>query len=115
MRNLTLCISICNNLPLSSETCDKKLPEAEQVAASGRLDEALELLAGLEKQTRSGADTHSTGRVLVTIVQLCFNAKDWQQLNERIIDLVKKRSQLKQVNRTFVLCILSLIYRRLPR
>jgi len=79
-----------------SETCDKKLPEAEQVAASGRLDEALELLAGLEKQTRSGADTHSTGRVLVTIVQLCFNAKDWQQLNERIIDLVKKRSQLKQ-------------------
>jgi len=79
-----------------SETCDKKLPEAEQLAASGRLGEALELLAGLEKQTRSGADTHSTGRVLVTIVQLCFNAQDWQQLNERIIDLVKKRSQLKQ-------------------
>ena len=50
----------------------------------------------LEKQTRSGADTHSTGRVLVTIVQLCFEAEDWNQLNEKIIDIVKKRAQLKQ-------------------
>ena len=45
---------------------------------------------------RSGADTHSTARVLVTIVQLSFEAGDWPGLNERIIDLVKKRSQLKQ-------------------
>merc|ERR1711874_695785 len=65
-------------------------------AAKGSLNEALEMLMSLEKQTRSGADTHSTGRVLVTIVQLCFEAKDWNQLNEKIIDLVKKRSQLKQ-------------------
>jgi len=79
-----------------SETCDKKIPEAQTLAAKGKLDEALELLTGLEKQTRSGADTHSTGRVLVTIVQLCFEAKDWNQLNEKIIDLVKKRAQLKQ-------------------
>ena len=43
-----------------------------------------------------GCDTHSTGRVLVTIVELLFEAKDWTQLNDRIQDLVKKRSQLKQ-------------------
>ena len=34
--------------------------------------------------------------MLVTIVQLSFEAGDWPGLNERIIDLVKKRSQLKQ-------------------
>ena len=34
--------------------------------------------------------------VLVTIVQLLYNAQDWTQLNDRIQDLVKKRSQLKQ-------------------
>jgi len=79
-----------------SETCDKKIPEAQTLAAKGKLNEALEMLLSLEKQTRSGADTHSTGRVLVTIVQLCFEAKDWNQLNEKIIDLVKKRAQLKQ-------------------
>jgi len=79
-----------------SEACDKKIPEAQALAAKGKLNEALEFLMALEKQTRSGADTHSTGRVLVTIVQLCFEAKDWNQLNEKIIDIVKKRAQLKQ-------------------
>jgi 26S proteasome regulatory subunit N5 len=34
--------------------------------------------------------------MLVTLVQLCFEAKYWNQLNEKIIDLVKKRAQLKQ-------------------
>ena len=80
----------------SSETCDKKIPEAQTLAAEGKLDAAMEMLLGLEKQTRSGCDTHSTGRVLVTIVQLCFNAGDHTQLNEKIQELVKKRSQLKQ-------------------
>ena len=79
-----------------SETCDKKIPEAQTLAAEGKLDAAMEILLGLEKQTRSGCDTHSTGRVLVTIVQLCFNAGEFTQLNEKIQDLVKKRSQLKQ-------------------
>ena len=84
------------NFLYSSDTCDKKIPEAQTLAAQGKLNEALEMLMSLEKQTRSGADTHSTGRVLVTIVQLCFEAKEWNQLNEKIIDLVKKRAQLKQ-------------------
>jgi 26S proteasome regulatory subunit N5 len=72
------------------------MPEAKTFAAKGKLNKAFEMFA-LEKQTRSGADTHSTGRVLVTIVQLCFEAKEWNQLNEKIIDLVKKRAQLKQM------------------
>jgi len=79
-----------------SETCDKKIPEAQTLAASGKLDEAMEMLTSLEKQTRTGCDTHSTGRVLVTIVQLLYTAQDWTQLNDRIQELVKKRSQLKQ-------------------
>ena len=54
------------------------------------------MLTSLEKQTRTGCDTHSTARVLVTIVQLLYNAQDWTQLNDRIQDLVKKRSQLKR-------------------
>lgn len=50
----------------------------------------------LEKQTRTGADTHSTGRILVAIVRLCFTAKDFKALNEHIVLLTKKRSQIKQ-------------------
>lgn len=38
----------------------------------------------------------STGRVLVAIVQICFEAKNWAALNEHIVLLTKRRSQLKQ-------------------
>lgn len=40
---------------------------------------------------------HSTSRVLVCLVQLCFKNKDWNALNEHIVILTKRRSQLKQV------------------
>merc|ERR1719150_3256623 len=38
---------------------------------------------------------HSTSKVLVAIVQICFEAQNWTLLNEHIILLSKKRSQLK--------------------
>jgi len=79
-----------------SETCDKKLPEAQSLASAGKLEEALDMLTTLEKQTRTGCDTHSTGRVLVLMVELLYSAGEWTKLNDRIQDLVKKRSQLKQ-------------------
>lgn len=43
-----------------------------------------------------GADMISTGRVLVAIVQICYEAKNWGALNEHITLLAKRRSQLKQ-------------------
>ena len=44
-----------------------------------------------------GADAISTGRILETVVRLCFEAKQFDLLNENIIQLTKKRGQLKQV------------------
>lgn len=38
----------------------------------------------------------STSRVLVAIVEICFEAKNWAALNEHIVLLSKRRSQLKQ-------------------
>jgi len=78
-----------------SATCDEKLPVAESLADAGKLDQALEMLMSLEKQTRTGSDTISTGRVLVLIVKLCAKAKEWNLLNEKIMEMTKKRSQLK--------------------
>ena len=49
-----------------SETVAKKIPEAKEVAKKN-LNEALEMLMALEKQTRTGADMHSTAKVLVRI------------------------------------------------
>ncbi|KAF7281513.1 hypothetical protein GWI33_004593 [Rhynchophorus ferrugineus] len=79
-----------------SSTCDEKIPECEKLAKAGKLHDALDQLLALEKQTRTGADMISTGRVLVAICQICREAKNWNALNEHIIMLTKRRSQLKQ-------------------
>ncbi|KAH0629306.1 hypothetical protein JD844_011269, partial [Phrynosoma platyrhinos] len=63
----------------------------------GRLQEAIETLLSLEKQTRTASDMVSTSRILVAVVKMCYDAKDWDALNENIILLSKRRSQLKQI------------------
>lgn len=37
----------------------------------------------------------STSRILVAVVQMCYEAKDMDALNENIMLLSKRRSQLK--------------------
>jgi len=78
-----------------SATCDEKIPQSEALAKEGKLTEALDIMLSLEKQARTGADAHSTSRILVAIVQLCFQAKNWNALYENIILLSKRRSQIK--------------------
>lgn len=71
--------------------CEKLVSEK-----ASNLGEAIELLLSLEKQTRAGADMHSTSRILVGICQLAFDAKQWDTLNEQIQSLTKRRGQFKQ-------------------
>ncbi|KAL2911978.1 proteasome regulatory particle subunit [Polyrhizophydium stewartii] len=79
-----------------SSVVDTQLPETEKLAKSGKLGEAIEQLMVLEKQTRTSADLASNSRVLLHIISLAYNAKDWKQLNESITVLSKKRALLKQ-------------------
>jgi len=79
-----------------TETCDKQIPEAESMADSGNLLGALEALLSLEKLTRTAADMLSTGRVMVSIMKMCFAAKNLDLLNEHLVILTKRRGQLKQ-------------------
>jgi len=79
-----------------SKTCDEKIPLLIQKAKDGDLKGALEGLLVLEKQTRTGMDSMSTARVLIAICEICFDAKDYNALNENITALSKRRSQLKQ-------------------
>lgn len=44
----------------------------------------------------------STSRILVAIVKMCYEAKEWDLLNENIMLLSKRRSQLKQVSSRLV-------------
>lgn len=78
-----------------SDAVAEKVPLAESLASAGKLDEALDILLALEKQSRTGADAHSTAKILIAIAKLCYQAKNWALLNSHIVSLTKKRSQLK--------------------
>lgn len=77
---------------------------------SGEVKQALEKLLALEKQTRLAADAQSTKRVLIAIVQLCFDTGDWTSLNEHIILLTKRRGQLKMVCYVYSISYMTILY-----
>ncbi|KAK8660272.1 hypothetical protein V6N13_051203 [Hibiscus sabdariffa] len=60
------------------------------------LEAAIDQLLNVEKQMRLAGDVAATRKAVTEILQLCFEAKDWKSLNEQIVNLSKKRGQLKQ-------------------
>lgn len=82
---------------------------AKALVGKGKLMEAVEALLNIEKQQRLAEDVTTTKMACSAILELLFNARDWQQLNEHIILLSKRRSQLKQVVQAFVRQAMSYI------
>ncbi|KAI0041896.1 26S proteasome non-ATPase regulatory subunit 12 [Auriscalpium vulgare] len=74
---------------------DELLPQAKSLAESGKLQEALDKLFALEKQSRNASDLKSTTRLVKAIIELNYEARDYTQLNSSINVLSKKHSQLK--------------------
>ncbi|KAM7541705.1 hypothetical protein Aperf_G00000007326 [Anoplocephala perfoliata] len=79
-----------------SATVDEQIPIFQSLAVNGNIDEALDKCYLLEKQTRTASDAISTGRLLVCIVEMLGDRKQWQKLNEHLVIMSKKRNQLKQ-------------------
>ncbi|XP_063682947.1 26S proteasome non-ATPase regulatory subunit 12-like [Bolinopsis microptera] len=78
-----------------SDTVDKVIPECETLAADKKLNEAIDKLLVVEKQTRGAGDAISSSKVLVCIVALCYKVQDWTLLKEHITSLCKKRGHFK--------------------
>lgn len=80
-----------------SQACDETIPKCKEMAKNeSKFNDALEQLLSLEKQSRIGSDMVSSSRVLVAIVQIIFDVRKWELLNEYIAILTKKRAQSKQ-------------------
>jgi 26S proteasome regulatory subunit N5 len=82
--------------------CDAKIPQAESLAESGQLQQALALLAGLEKKCRVGNDNASLARVCETSLQLCKDAADDEALVATLQTLATRRSQKTAAVRALV-------------
>ncbi|KAI0361366.1 hypothetical protein OH77DRAFT_1417609 [Trametes cingulata] len=74
---------------------DALLPEANSLATSGKLQEALDKIYVLEKQTRNASDLKSTTRLVKEASELCYKARNFKLLNNNINSLSKKHGQLK--------------------
>jgi len=63
----------------------------------GKLHEALQGLLNLEKTGRLAEDVTATKAACAAILEACRQAKEWKLMEEQIMVLSKRRSQLKQV------------------
>nr|XP_019004200.1 26S proteasome regulatory subunit N5 [Kwoniella mangroviensis CBS 8507]OCF67661.1 26S proteasome regulatory subunit N5 [Kwoniella mangroviensis CBS 8507] len=71
-------------------------PEVEQLAKNGKLQEAVDRISLLEKQTRNAADMTSTASLLTLLTRLCWEQSDLDLLNAQLTILSKKHGQLKE-------------------
>uniref|UniRef100_A0A0C9RIL1 TSA: Wollemia nobilis Ref_Wollemi_Transcript_15877_1969 transcribed RNA sequence n=1 Tax=Wollemia nobilis TaxID=56998 RepID=A0A0C9RIL1_9CONI len=79
------------------DALDQQITALRKMALEeGKLDAAIDALSNLEKQMRLAADVSGTRKVVVAIVQICYEARAWKTLTEQITLLSKKRAQLKQ-------------------
>lgn len=74
---------------------DEAITNAKNLAASGKIKEAVEELLVLEKQTRLSEDAEGTARLTVEIVNTCALNNAWEELNQYIVLLSKRRAQIK--------------------
>lgn len=70
--------------------------------SKGNLEAQIDQLLNVEKQARLAGEVTATKKAVTDILELCFQAKDWKTLNEQILNLSKKRGQLKQVQFNFM-------------
>eukprot|EP01134_Creolimax_fragrantissima_P001628 CFRG1628T1 len=78
-----------------TKEADDVIEECTSLAKQGKQTEAIDKLLATEKLTRTGADMQSTGKLLVCIVEICFEMKDLKSMQEHIVMLTKRRGQLK--------------------
>lgn len=81
---------------------EAEIAAAKLVASKGSREEAVETLLAIEKGQRLAEDVTGTRLACKAVLEVLFEAKDWAGLNEHIILLSKRRSQLKQAVQAFV-------------
>lgn len=91
-----------------TQETDKQIPDALELAKSN-VQAAIEKLSILEKSTRQASDLASTSKLLVTIVTICKDSRDWGLLNDQVLLLSKKHGQLKQAITKMVQVVMRFI------
>ncbi|EJU00081.1 hypothetical protein DACRYDRAFT_101139 [Dacryopinax primogenitus] len=78
------------------------LPEVEALVKARAIQEALDRIYVLEKQTRNAADIPSTRTLANRAIGICYEAKQYGLLNTTFQTLTKKHGQIKGVIQSMV-------------
>jgi 26S proteasome regulatory subunit N5 len=81
-----------------SQATSQQIEKSQQLIQQGgkaKLREAIDGLLTLEKQTRLAGDAENTGKIVIEIVRLCGQTGSWNELNEYVGLIAKKRTQIK--------------------
>ena len=81
----------------SMKTNMKQSPSQHNDLVQGKLQEALDTLLNMEKQHRLAEDYTATTACCRAVLDITFDSGDWKLLNENLLVLSKRRSQLRQV------------------
>eukprot|EP00879_Flechtneria_rotunda_P000771 GHRR01000892.1.p1 GENE.GHRR01000892.1~~GHRR01000892.1.p1 ORF type:complete len:495 (+),score=198.91 GHRR01000892.1:353-1837(+) len=90
------------NSQLDLHKFQKDVEATVQLADQDKLAQSLEGLLNLEKTARVAEDVTASKLACSSILEVCYKAKQWKQLEEHIVLLSKCRGQLKQVIQAFV-------------
>jgi len=85
-----------------SPVADKAIEQNRELAKNGKLLEAIDSLLITEKQCRQAEDSPSTSKICVEIVKLCYEARNFDLLNEKLVLISKRRGQLRPAIRAIV-------------
>ncbi|KAL9658644.1 hypothetical protein ABK040_006180 [Willaertia magna] len=79
-----------------TEQTEKAIQQSNDLIGNNKLKESLDILLNLEKQTRLSEDYENLSKILIQIIKICGESKAWQELNDQLLLLSKKRAQSKQ-------------------
>ncbi|POW19845.1 hypothetical protein PSHT_04212 [Puccinia striiformis] len=81
---------------------DELIPQVDTLVKGGNIQQGLDKLLALEKQTRNASDLSSTSRLLLHIVTIVYDSKDIPGLCLQVHQLARKHGQLRQATTTMV-------------
>lgn len=76
-----------------TEATATTIAEAEVLTKNGELDRAIEILFALEKKCRLGNDILSLKKVVLAMINLCFDNGNWTKLNTTLTTISKRHQQ----------------------
>lgn len=99
-----------SNQSAPAEITDEQLIALKNDAIhNGEFSRIIDKLHDLEKQYRLTPDICSLKKVLTTIIDIYFETKQWQLINEEIMFLTKRRSQIDSAIHTMVQHCITLL------